>query len=618
MAVKKAQTMADIFLCVHCVLDSQTPESILSILATSDAERRVFKEQRTMAADVMRSTTIIGNAASKASAVATIKMEECNSAKLLMAVCEAVISGKLPKEVKESLSSTTDGDKVALLTMLNSCKQAKDPNLAEIVKVAKTCAMKAKSYGEQALILEMVLRTEDEKTMKKRANKAAVDGTRQEVKILEPHRTNIQQMIEMLAGDKKSSLGQDHAMVCMDALPNITEGSQMVKLLGALLLGVSPMIIKKMSEAWAPKDQYGRPIRQSRLDSLTAMQKTSGLEVLRKCSWLAASDRIVAVQVVESCKHQATMLLLFLAILEGVPARGLKKLHKDITNMNVKVVPQDDVIEHEFRVRMLAMIERTKNGPIGAKRSAALRAMEKAERAGVALAVVAALIGGKSVYQIVGARALGSEAEVDDATKKAIKEEEEKEKNAINLEKEKKFGCIIHSTVHTNSQKAAGLVSLEKAKASPMRCEVLLSLLACRSTEDILNSVNKRGISRGFTKPEKENVLTIVEESTLWEDHKALATKLVNNATTKQELVIILEKAVVWLEHVTQDDRDKFVSFFFPLLFFFSSRKDRSSLTLFCISLSLLLLLLLLVLLLVLLLLPPSSLLPPPPTRQNQ
>mgnify|MGYP001226386547 CR=1 FL=1 len=63
-------------------------------------------------------------------------------------------------------------DKVALLTMLNSCKQNKDPNSVDAVKTAKTAAMKATSYGEQALILTMVLRGDDARTLKKAANRA--------------------------------------------------------------------------------------------------------------------------------------------------------------------------------------------------------------------------------------------------------------------------------------------------------------------------------------------------------------------------------------------------------------------------------------------------------------
>ena len=557
MAIKKTTTMADLFLLVNCILMKGTPEMLLSCLASATINGRTVDEQKKMAQDSLSKTDMV-QGPSKAAAIATIKMDECKTSKLILAVCEAAISGKLPKEIKEALSCTTDGDKVALLTILNSCVQNKDPTKVEALKTAKNAAMKAKSYGEQALILQLVLSGVDARTLKKTANRAAVDGTRQQIHVSEEQKKMVVELVDGMVDDEKSKIHADHSMVVADALPDVTEGSQLVKLMGAILLTVKPTIIRKMAEAWAPKDEFGKPMRKNTLEGLNAKQKKCGLDIIKNISWLAASDKGVALDIAEGCKHQLTMLLLFVAILDGRPARVLKKLQTDIRNMNPTVVPQNDAMTPTFRTEILSVIERAKNGPIGAKRGGAVRAVEKSDRASITLAVIASLINNQSVYQIVGARALGVDAQIDDRTKQAMLEDENKEKNQAEAEREKKFGCILHSTVHSDNQKAAGLVALKKARSSPMRCEVLLALLAHATPEYILNSVNKRGISRGFHGQEQKEVLKAVAESTLWQEHKQLAAKLVSNATTKQELVIILEKAVGWLEHVTEEDKQKF------------------------------------------------------------
>ena len=63
-----------------------------------------------------------------------------------MSVCQVLLAGKPSKDILESLSSITDGDKVALLTMLNACKQNKSKK--EVLAAAKTAAMQVsvKSY----------------------------------------------------------------------------------------------------------------------------------------------------------------------------------------------------------------------------------------------------------------------------------------------------------------------------------------------------------------------------------------------------------------------------------------------------------------------------------------
>jgi hypothetical protein len=126
MAIKKAMTMADIFLLLHCILDKEcTQDEILNTLTNSSMSSRSVDEQKNMAIEMLDLSLIITNESSKKAAIETIQTNECNTSKSLVAICEAVISGKLPKEVKESLSSTTDGDKIALLTMLNTCNKIK-------------------------------------------------------------------------------------------------------------------------------------------------------------------------------------------------------------------------------------------------------------------------------------------------------------------------------------------------------------------------------------------------------------------------------------------------------------------------------------------------------------
>ena len=120
-----------------------------------------------------------------------------------------------------------------------------------------------------------------------------------------------------------------------------------------------------MAEAWAPKDQFGKTIKKNRLEGITPKQKKTAFAIIKKCSWLAASDKHVSLGLVTLCKHQMTMLLVFLYILDGKPARALKKLGTDIRNMNAQVVPAEDVITESFRKNVMAIVERGKNGPQG-------------------------------------------------------------------------------------------------------------------------------------------------------------------------------------------------------------------------------------------------------------
>ena len=562
MAIKNAMTMADIFLLLHCILTKDcTQTDMLETLANSSMESRGVQEQKSMAQNVLENeTTLIANAKSKKAAVATVQTNACNTSKLLVAVLQAAIAGKLAKEIQESLASVSDGDKIALLTIINSCKQSKDKSKKEMIAAAKTAAMQAKSYGEQAIVIEMILRNKDARGLKKSANKAAVDGTRQQVLVDEEQKERIQTLINSLSDTEESPINENHCMVMTDALPDIQEGSQLVKLLGALLLAVKPTIIRTMAESWIPKDEFGRPIKRHRLEGLTPKQRTKGMDIIKGLSWLAASDKGVALTIASGCKHQMTMLMLFLHILDGKPARVLKRLGKSIQNMDDTVIPQEDVVTPKFRKEILAIVERSKNVPTGAKRSGALRAVKKKERSSNMLAVVTALMEGKSVYQIVGAHALGADAQVDDATKQQMLEEENKKKKQGDEEYEQKYGCLLHSTVHNEQQKASGLVALKKARTSPFRCEVLLQLLTRSTPEEILNSVNKRGVNKTFSKEEKKIVAASIQASDLWNDHKVLATKLIMNASTKQELVIILEKSVGWLEHITEDDKQKYTN----------------------------------------------------------
>ena len=79
----------------------------------------------------------------------------------------------------------------------------------------------------------------DPRNLKKKANKAAVDGTRQKITIDDVQKEAIQNLINDLADDSTSALTEDHCVVLSDALVDVREGSQFVKLLGALLLAVS-------------------------------------------------------------------------------------------------------------------------------------------------------------------------------------------------------------------------------------------------------------------------------------------------------------------------------------------------------------------------------------------
>ena len=120
MEIKKAKSMADIFILLNCVLQNDTPGVILTALAKASDESRLMANQKAAAEASLGSTEIISNRASMAAAVETVQKESCNTSKMLVAVCEATISGKLPKDIAESLACITDGDKVALLSMLNS------------------------------------------------------------------------------------------------------------------------------------------------------------------------------------------------------------------------------------------------------------------------------------------------------------------------------------------------------------------------------------------------------------------------------------------------------------------------------------------------------------------
>ena len=147
MAIENAMTMADVFLLLHCILTKDcTQADLLETLANSSMESRGVQEQKSMAQNVLENeTTLIANAKSKKAAVATVQTNACNTSKLLVAVLQAAIAGKLAKEIQESLASVSDGDKIALLTIINSCKQNKDKSKKEMIAAAKTAAMQAKS-----------------------------------------------------------------------------------------------------------------------------------------------------------------------------------------------------------------------------------------------------------------------------------------------------------------------------------------------------------------------------------------------------------------------------------------------------------------------------------------
>merc|ERR1711871_1611058 len=120
-----------------------------------------------------------------------------------------------------------------------------------------------------------------------------------------------------------------------------------------------------------------------------------------------------------------------------------------------------------------------------------------------------------------------------------MREKDAKEKSSASDEYEKQFGCILHSTVHSETQKAAAIVALKKARTSPLRCEVLLQLLICAKAGDIIASVEKRGISRNMTPNDKKKFLRAIASSSLSDERKSLSSQLVESASTKQELVII-------------------------------------------------------------------------------